>query len=105
MSVAFGISLGSSVGLLGGSGVGGEQSFERLRCRAAEAQEVERRGTVREVGERLRGHRTHLRFHPDDAADLEPVRLDRDAQLAGLPVAGNDRVGHDVGLRMASGPS
>ncbi len=30
----------------------------------------------------------------DDRADREPVRLDGDAELAGLRVAGHDRVGH-----------
>ena len=55
---------------------------------------VERVRAVRGLDHRLRGDRADARARPGaERADAEPVRLDRRAELAGVGVEGDDRVG------------
>ncbi len=55
---------------------------------------LDRVGAVGDLGQRLCGDGPDLGTRPrDDAPDREPVRLDRDAELAVALVPGDDRVG------------
>ena len=74
--------------------VGGQQRLQRVARRLSLAQAVEQPRAVGGLGDRLRGHGADARQRPgDDRADREPVRLDRDAELARVGVPRHDRVG------------
>ena len=75
--------------------VGRQEGFQRLRGGGAGAHVAESERPKADVHPRLRGDRADARNGPrHDRADLEVMRLHRDAELACLLVAGDDRVGH-----------
>ena len=75
--------------------VGGDELGERLLGLLPAAQQLEAEGAVRDLGVRLRRNDAHAGRAPrDDRAGVEGPRLHGDAELAGLRVAADDRVGH-----------
>src|SRR4029077_2567682 len=84
--------------------VAGEQSVQRLLRRVAVLQELEAKGPEAYVHVRLRGHRANSGERPrHHRADVEVVRLHRDAKLACVFVTRDYRIGQLVAIviRMA----
>ena len=79
------------------SGVVRDERRQRLLGMHARGQQVEKLRAVTGVDVGLGGDRADARAGPGhDRADREPVRLDGDAELAGVGVARDDRVRHRI---------
>ena len=78
----------------GGNRILGEKAPQASGRGQARGHQLQSARAIGDLGVGLRGHRTDADPRPrDDRADREPVRLDRDAELAGPRIAGDDRVG------------
>ena len=78
-------------------GVVRDERRQRLLGVDARGHEVEQLRAVARIRVGLGGDGADARTGPgDDRADREPVGLDRDAELAGVWIAGDDRVGHRI---------
>ena len=78
-------------------GVIRDERRQRLLGVHARGQQVEKLRAVAGVGVGLGGDRPDSGAGPGhDRADREPVRLDRDAELTGVGIARDDRVGHRI---------
>ena len=77
-----------------GARIGGHQRCESLRRRLSRSEALQGQGAVAPLGERLRRDRAGARLHPRDAgAGAERAGLHADAEVSGLEVARDDRVG------------
>jgi hypothetical protein len=70
-----------------------EQILQRVWSGCAASHQVEPALAVARIDERLRRHRSDAGFRPGHhGADVEPMRLHRDAELTGRRISRHDRI-------------